>query len=101
MENDCTYSISISAKASKELEESWLWYEQRKEKLGDRFIQVVRNKLVDVSKNPEIYPLKNKNYREAVLSVFPFVIVFKINQGKKLVKIDSVFHTSRNPKRKY
>jgi len=78
-----------------------LWYEQRKEKLGDRFMQGVRNKLVDISKNPEIYPLKNKNYREAILSVFSFVIVFKINHGKKLVKIDSVFHTSRDPKRKY
>ncbi|MBS1935209.1 MAG: type II toxin-antitoxin system RelE/ParE family toxin, partial [Bacteroidetes bacterium] len=47
------------------------------------------------------YSIRYKNYREAILSIFPFIVIYRINKKKKIVFIISVFHSKRNPKRKY
>ena len=80
---------------------SWLWYEEREQGLGDRLFTAVMQKLNAIVENPDIFSEKHKPYREAKVSVFPFVIVYKVYKRKKLVEAVSVFHTSRNPKRKY
>ncbi|MBI2966516.1 MAG: hypothetical protein HYY40_01715 [Bacteroidetes bacterium] len=42
---------------------------------------------------------KYKNFREALLKRFPYLIVYEIVKDKTV--IHSFFHTSRNPKKKY
>lgn len=101
MENNPVYSVIISSKAQKEMAASWLWYEEREEGLGDRLYEAVKQKLNTIAKNPEIFSMKRSPYREAKVAIFPFVIVYKIYKRKRLIEAVSVFHTSRNPKRKY
>ncbi len=80
---------------------SWLWYEEREQGLGDRLFSAVMQKMNTIAENPDIFSIKRNPYREAKVSVFPFVIADKIYKRKKLIEAISVFHTSRNPKRKY
>ena len=80
---------------------SWLWYEQREEGLGDRLYAAIKQKLKTIAGSPEIFSPKHRPYREAKVSVFPFLIVYKVYKRKKLIEAVPVFHTSRNPKRKY
>jgi plasmid stabilization system protein ParE len=101
MAGDPVYTVIVTAKAQKELAEAWRWYEEREEGLGDRLVAAVMQKLNTIGKGPEIFSVKHRPYREAKVSVFPFLIVYKINGKQKLVEAVSVFHTSRNPKRKY
>jgi len=35
------------------------------------------------------------------METFPFFIIYRINDRLKIIRIISVFHTSRNPKGKY
>ena len=93
--------VVISSRAQKEIALSWQWYEEREPELGDRFVAAVRQKIGTISKDPEIFAIKHKPYREASVSVFPFLIIYKVNKRQRLVEIISVFHTARNPKRKY
>src|ERR1017187_8380584 len=101
MEGNPVYTIIISSKAQREMTASWQWYEEREEGLGDRLVAAVMQKLNTIAQNPDIFSIKHNPYREAKISIFPFVIVYKIYRRKKLIEAVSVFHTSRNPKRKY
>ena len=76
-------------------------YEDREASLGDRLVAEVMQKLRTIVQNPDLFSVKHSPYREVKVSVFPFVIVYKIYSRKKLIEAISVFHTSRNRKRKY
>jgi plasmid stabilization system protein ParE len=101
MENSITYSSLLSSKAQKEIIVSWKWYEERSKGLGDRFVKEVTKTILKIEHHPDRYPIKYKNYRQTSIDTFPFLIIFKTNERNKLVRIVSVFHTSRHPDKKY
>lgn len=95
------YTVVLHPETEKEYLTSFLWYEERSPGLGERFEQAVESKIQSIANNPLHYPTKKKNYREALVSVFPFLIVYKIYPEKKEIFIASIFHTSRRPGKKY
>jgi plasmid stabilization system protein ParE len=101
MKNSKTYSSLLSSKAQKEVLVSWKWYEERSKGLGDRFVKEVTETILEIEQDPDRYSSKYKNYRQTRIATFPFLIIFKINERNKIVRIVSVFHTSRNPNKKY
>ena len=49
--------------------------------------------------HPEYFGKVKKNFRQAALKRFPFVIVYEIIKAE--VVVFAVFHTSKNPKGKF
>ena len=101
MANSQVYSSILSSRAAKEIEDSWNWYEDRQEGLGDRFSKEVIDCIKKIELHPERYACRHKAYRETLIDIFPFLIIYRINKKHKTVMILSVFHASRNPKKKY
>jgi plasmid stabilization system protein ParE len=101
MANNIAYQTILSTRAEQEIITSWKWYEERQEKLGDRFIEEVIRQLKQIEQHPERYPVRYKSYRETIVAIFPYSIIYRINKTKKLIQVISIFHTSRNPKKKY
>lgn len=95
------YRLVIQQEADFELNETAIWYETQQEKLGLRFIDTTLKHLEHVRLNPKHYEKKHKEYREALVPDFPFVIVYRIEKEKHSVIVVAIFHTSRNPKHKY
>ena len=96
-----SYKIEFLSRARKELMEAWEWYDDRWIGLGDRFMREVEKKVQQIEKTPERYAERRKGFRETKINVFPYLIIYRIQKRKKIVAISSIFHTSRNPKRKY
>jgi len=96
-----SYKLTFHPVAEKEYLDSVKWYEECKAGLAEPFIREVSKILDLLEKNPFLFPAKKKDFREALLKIFPYVIVFKVNENKKQVIIVAVFHTSRNPIHKY
>ncbi|MGZ3755172.1 MAG: type II toxin-antitoxin system RelE/ParE family toxin [Mucilaginibacter sp.] len=94
------YTHLLLRKAQTEILDAWEWYEDKQDGLGDRFKQEVEKKIKSILKNPLKYPLKGK-YREAQTEVFPFLIVYDIDEITNVIFILSVFHMSRHPKKKH
>jgi plasmid stabilization system protein ParE len=94
------YNFLQLPKAQKEILDAWEWYEDKQIGLGDRFKEELYKKIKSISSNPLHYPLKGQ-YHEAQTDVFPYLIIFKIDKSKDLILIVSVFHMSRQPKKKY
>ena len=95
------FEILFHDEADMEYFESFIWYEKQQAGLGEKFLNQIENIFDRIQKNPEHYPSKRKNYREAVVSIFPFVIVYQVFRNDSLIYISSVYHGSRNPKTKY
>lgn len=95
------YQIEFLAPASQELEEAFLWYEQKKENLGVELIEELEYYLQLISENPfyfEANPEK-ENLRKVPLVRFPYIIIYWVDENLKAIFIDAVFHSKRKPKK--
>jgi plasmid stabilization system protein ParE len=95
------HGVILSSRAQKEIIEAWDWYEDRQRGLGDRFLKEVKSRIEKIAQTPERYPTRFRSYKETPVPIFPFLIIYRINKRKKLIRIVSIFHTSLNPKKKY
>ncbi len=95
------YRFGIRDKAVAEMHEAFNWYQKQQSGLGDKFISELEGYFHVINTNPKSFKRSYKVYREIPLKIFPFVIVYFINEAEKIVVIISVFHTSRNPENKF
>ena len=96
-----SYQIKLNALADEELLNSFVWYEIRSEGLGEKFILSVKNKLLQISEHPFRYPVKQDEFRETGIKGFPFTIIYFVDDIKKVVLIFSIYHSKRNPNKKF
>lgn len=87
--------------ADKEYKEAAQWYEEKSNRLGFRFIDIIETKIKAIQVHPERYPKRKANFREAPVKIFPYIIVYKFYKTKGIITISSIFHSSKNPRRKY
>lgn len=78
--------------AELEFAESYIWYDEKSDGLGENFRNSVNSVLDNIKKNPLHYPKKKFDFREVLLPVFPFVIVSEVIEKKNLIHIASIFH---------
>jgi hypothetical protein len=96
-----SFNVEFDPKADNEYFEAWDWYESQLTGLGDRFGRSIIKHIKIISDAPLAFPNKKSDVRECKVEDFPFLVVYKVFPEKKLVYITSIFHTSRNPKKKY
>lgn len=75
------------------------WYEEQRPGLGGEFLKESDWMYSKLSSHPEYFGRIKKNFRQAALKRFPFVIIYEIIKSE--VVVFAVFHTSRNPKFKF
>lgn len=96
------YPLELHEEAHEEYIEAYAWYEKKQKGLGDRFMNSVEKRLRQISEHPEYYSRKqNSNYREVKVESFPYMTVYEFFLRKKLIHIAAIYHSKRNPKRKY
>lgn len=75
------------------------WYEEQQNDLGKIFLFSLNDCINRIQLYPKANSKTKKNYRQARVRKFPYVVVYEIIKNE--IIIFSVFHTSRNPKNKY
>ena len=93
------YSLIIKPRAILMTKDAYDWYEEQKPGLGEDFLDELDGIYNKLSAHPEYFGKVKKNFRQAALKRFPFVIVYEIIKTE--VVVFAVFHTSRNPKFKF
>lgn len=93
------YQLVIKPKAIEMAKEAYEWYNEQQAGLGELFLEELESHYDKLESWPTVYSKIKKDFRQVVLHTFPYVIVFEIIQ--KDVVIYSIFHTSRNPKKKF
>lgn len=95
------YALLFRDKAVEEIKLAYDWYEEQMIGLGERFLNTVKHNTDLVLSNPNTFKTTYKNFKEVYLKEFPFVIVYFIDKSNHKIIIISVFHCSRNPKKKF
>ena len=89
----------LTLQAEIELEKATLFYDLISIKLGDDFLLHIDECIASILQNPESYKIEFENYHQAVVKKFPFVLIY--TRIESIILISSVFHTSKNPKKKF
>ncbi len=92
------YNPKILPLAKKDIQEAAIWYNQRRKGLGKTFTKEVREKVKFICQNPHASNIRYGLVRTTILSVFPYMIHYSVDDENKTVIISAILHTSRNPK---
>jgi plasmid stabilization system protein ParE len=96
------YPYRLHEQAHKEYIAAYAWYEEKQKGLGSRFMTSVEKRLQQISNHPEFYSKKqNTDFREVKVENFPYMIVYEFFKRKQLIYVAAIYHSKRNPNRKY
>ena len=87
--------IVFRAEAQTEFDEAFDWYEQQQAGLGVDFLACVAEVLERIESLPEAYEVVFEGVRRAVVSKFPYLILYKVESN--WVVVLAVFHSKRDP----
>lgn len=91
------YHLIIKEEARVEISDAYFWYEEKQIKLGERFLNRLGDCFTTIKSNPKIYTKKYKEMRQAIIDVFPFVVIYEIEKNN--IVVFAVFNTHRDPKK--
>ena len=94
-------TLRLLDEAKSELRKSALWYEEKRDGLGEDFISVVECALEIIEERPRQFTQLNvgsedREVRRCVLKRFPYLIIFEICADEVLVI--AIAHSKRKPK---
>jgi len=81
--------------AYEELRYAFLWYQERAQGLGDRFIEEIERAVTTVQQNPSTWPTYSHGTRRFLVHRFPFAIVY--TQEEHAITVVAVMHLKRKP----
>lgn len=76
-----------------------MYYEELQLSLGVALVDEFESALTKIHVNPEGYEKKYKNFRQAMLNRFPYLVLFEID-GKHIV-IYRFINARRHPQKRY
>lgn len=89
------HKVIIRPEAEKDIEEAFLWYEDKRVGLGYDFLLQIDAGLRFIERNPEVYPPEYKGTRKFLIKRFPYKIIYLVE--KERIIIVAVFHGKRCP----
>lgn len=90
-----SYRLVIKPLAETDIVESFTWYNQEREGLGDIFLDQLERSLEFIEMNPGQYQIRYKEVRMVKVNHFPICLHYTIEENT--VFIHAVLGTSRDP----
>jgi len=93
------HKVQFEKDARLDLADAYDWYAAKNHFLGERFLDSIMETTHFLEQNPLLFQKVYKNFRQAPVKIFPYILLYKIEENE--VIIYRVFHTKRNPVKKY
>jgi len=74
------------------------WYNERQIGLGERFFNKVKKQTAKLSTSALLFAVKYDDIRCMHIEKFPYLVHYRVNTQTSTVKVEGLFHTSRDPK---
>lgn len=92
------YKIQIRPLATVEILETYDWYEQQRQGLGDKFLEELDDFYAILLNNPNTFSYYQKPVRQGLLKKFPYQVVYEVFNND--IVVYSVFMAKQTPIRK-
>jgi len=89
-------TIELSPEAEQDLNNYYLYYEDKMIGLGERFLSTFEQHLQIISCYPAMR-IRYADIRCVPLHGFPFMIHFSVIENRNILRVHAVIHTSQNP----
>jgi hypothetical protein len=74
------------------------WYNEKQAGLGDRLLINVKKQTANLSTSAMHFAVKYDDIRCFSIEKFPYLVHYRVNELTQTVKVEALFHTSRDPK---
>ncbi len=74
------------------------WYNEKQAGLGEKFFIRVKKQTAKLSTSALLFAVKYDDIRCMCIEKFPYLLHYRVNEETKTVKVEGLFHTSRDPK---
>ncbi len=91
--------VIVLEPAAEELVDAAMYYDSKQTGLGIALLEEWDESLIQIQRSPEGYQKKKKNFRQARLNRFPYLIIFEI-EGSDIF-INSFIDARRHPNKRY
>jgi mRNA-degrading endonuclease RelE of RelBE toxin-antitoxin system len=91
------YTILISPVAAKDLQAVIDYYNEKAENLGYRFFDQVDDYFNRIALVPTASAIRYKNVRCKPMTIFPYLIMYTIDEKNLIVNILRIFNTWQEP----
>jgi len=91
-----TYKIVYRFNAKFNVVEAKKWYKQQQPGLDKKFSASIKEAIVRLHNNPEVFAVRYKNVRIAHTNTFPFSIHFYVDKINHLIVITNILHDKRD-----
>jgi len=93
------YKLIYSYKAEKDVENTIKFYDiVASKKIAKAFQRALLN-AEETLKKTAFFEKIYQDFHRLPLKVFPYILIYKIEKEKEIIKIYRVFHTSQNPEK--
>jgi plasmid stabilization system protein ParE len=92
------YKIKIFPSAISDIQEIADWYDHQQGGVGDRFRETTIDLIDNLEKSPHIFSVRYNEIRCMLVTGFPYLVHYHIDELTKTVEILAVISTGRNPK---
>jgi hypothetical protein len=87
--------IFLSREAEQDIAEAYIWYNSRRNGLGEDFLSCLDAFIESIRRTPEMYAIVYKTFRRGLVRRFPYAVFYEYEESK--LYIFGIFTTSRDP----
>jgi hypothetical protein len=91
------FAVEFNPEFYSDIEQAFDWYNEKQSGLGDKFITAVKQQTEKLSTSPLHFAVKYDNIRCMNFKKFPYLLHYRVDEELKIVRVEALFHTSRNP----
>ncbi|MEO6452758.1 MAG: type II toxin-antitoxin system RelE/ParE family toxin [Ginsengibacter sp.] len=92
-----SYTIFVSPTAVEDLQDAIDYYNEKAESLGYRFADLVDEYFKRIASVPTASAIRYKDVRGKPMTIFPYLIMYTIDQDTFTVNILRIFNTWQEP----
>jgi len=89
-------TLIIDDEAELDLAEAKKWYDDRREGLGDEFLEKVETAFQTIQRMPLVPRIIFSGLRRMLLRRFPYAVFYRVTDER--ITVVAVYHTSRDPR---
>ncbi len=83
------YNLIIKEEAHYDTIEAYLYYEERRDGLGEKFLNALNQRYEEIVQNPQFYSFisadKQRIFRDVKIKGFPYVVIYEFTENEVTV----------------
>jgi hypothetical protein len=92
------FTVEYNPEFFNDLAQAVDWHNDKQIGLGKRFFNSIRNQTAKLSASALFFAVKYDDIRCMSIKKFPYMVHYRVNEKTATIKVEALFHTSRDPK---